>query len=78
MSGLASAWPDIVAGLVHDRDQAAHERVCELRDALAGLPFLSALKHVLIDRGVLTSADVRPPLRHLTQAERATLPALIA
>jgi dihydrodipicolinate synthase/N-acetylneuraminate lyase len=73
VSGLASAWPDVVARLVHDRDPAAHERVCELRDATAGLPFIAALKHVLTDRGVLTSAEVRPPLRPLTEAERATL-----
>jgi dihydrodipicolinate synthase/N-acetylneuraminate lyase len=75
VSGLASAWPDTVARLVHDRDPEAHERVCELRNAVAGFPFLSALKHVLVDRGVLTSPDVRPPLRSLTGAERATLSA---
>ena len=74
VSGLATAWPDVIAKLVHDRDEASHRRVVELRDATRSLPFISALKAVLTDRGVLTSEDVRPPLRRLTQAERATLP----
>jgi dihydrodipicolinate synthase/N-acetylneuraminate lyase len=78
VSGLASAWPDVIAALVHDRDERAHARVQALRDATAGLPFISALKAVLADRGVLTSDDVRPPLRRLTDAERATLAAEIA
>ncbi len=60
VSGLATAWPDVIARLVHDHDEAAHRRVIELRDATASLPFISALKAVLADRGVLTSADVRP------------------
>jgi dihydrodipicolinate synthase/N-acetylneuraminate lyase len=76
VSGLATAWPDVIATLVHGRDDAAHGRVVELRDATAGLPFISALKAVLADRGVLTSPDVRPPLRQLTEAERATLTAV--
>ena len=74
VSGLATAWPDVIANLVHERDEASHRRVIELRDATRSLPFISALKAVLTDRGVLTSEDVRPPLRQLTQAERATLP----
>ncbi|MEP6758132.1 MAG: dihydrodipicolinate synthase family protein [Actinomycetota bacterium] len=69
VSGLASAWPEVVASLVHDRDPAAHARVIALRYALEGIPFLAALKHVLADRGVLTSTDVRPPLRGLTPDE---------
>jgi len=71
VSGLATAWPEVVAALVHDRDPEAHARVTALRDALAGLPFHAALKHVLSDRGVLTSTDVRPPLRALTAEEPA-------
>jgi dihydrodipicolinate synthase/N-acetylneuraminate lyase len=76
VSGLATAWPDLVATLVHDRDPAAHRRVSALRDGLAGTPFQTALKHVLHDRGVLTSTDVRPPLRTLTDDERSRLAAL--
>jgi dihydrodipicolinate synthase/N-acetylneuraminate lyase len=78
VSGLATAWPDVVAGLVHDRDEFAHQRVTVLRDNMAGLPFHGALKAVLSDRGVLTSDDVRPPLRRLTEAERATVASLPA
>ena len=69
VSGLATAWPEVVAALVHDRDPEAHARVIALRDALAGIPFHAALKQVLSDRGVLTSTDVRPPLRGLTADE---------
>lgn len=71
VSGLATAWPDVVAALVHDWDPMAHARVTELRDRLAGIPFHAALKTVLADRGVPVRADVRPPLRGLTDAERA-------
>jgi dihydrodipicolinate synthase/N-acetylneuraminate lyase len=78
VSGLASAWPEVVARLVHNGDKQAHERVLALRDATAGVPFIGALKAVLADRGVLTSDDVRPPLRRLTEAERATLAPSIA
>jgi dihydrodipicolinate synthase/N-acetylneuraminate lyase len=73
VSGLATAWPDVVARLVHDRDASAHERVTVLREAVTGLPFHGLLKAVLSDRGVLTSDDVRPPLRRLTQTERASV-----
>jgi dihydrodipicolinate synthase/N-acetylneuraminate lyase len=76
VSGLASAWPDVIARLVHEKDEEAHARVEALREATTGLPFIGALKAVLADRGVLTSADVRPPLRHLTEAERAALAAV--
>ena len=70
VSGLAAAFPEVTAALVHDRSEAAHEQVCRLRDGLAGIPFHAALKAVLVARGVLGAADVRPPLRGLTQAER--------
>jgi N-acetylneuraminate lyase len=76
VSGLASAWPDVVATLVHHRDTVAHERVRELRGALSGVPFHAALKTVLADRGVLLHADVRPPLRGLTDEEVATVRAV--
>ena len=76
VSGLASAWPDVVASLVHDRAPDAHARVLALRDGLEGIPFLAALKHVLADRGVLTSTDVRPPLRNLTADEQARVASL--
>jgi dihydrodipicolinate synthase/N-acetylneuraminate lyase len=76
VSGLATAFPGLVRTLVHDKDPRAHARVVELRDGLAGIPFLAAMKQVLVDRGVLTSGDVRPPLRGLTDDERARVRAL--
>jgi dihydrodipicolinate synthase/N-acetylneuraminate lyase len=73
VSGLASAWPEVVAALAHERSDEAHARVCGLRDALAELPFHAALKATLARRGVPVNEDVRPPLRGLTDAERATV-----
>ena len=76
VSGLASAWPEVVAALVHDHSPEAHLRVTELRQKLEGIPFHAALKQVLTDRGVLPHADVRPPLRGLTLEERTAVSAL--
>jgi N-acetylneuraminate lyase len=76
VSGLASAWPDTVAALVHDHSPEAHLRVTELRERLQGIPFHAALKQVLVDRGVLRHGDVRPPLRGLTLEERTAVSAL--
>jgi dihydrodipicolinate synthase/N-acetylneuraminate lyase len=77
VSGLASAWPDVVAGLVHDHSPEAHLRVTELRARLEGIPFQAALKQVLGDRGVLEHQDVRPPLRGLTLEERTVVTSLV-
>ena len=76
VSGLASAFPAITAALVHDRSERANEQVRRLRAGLQGIPFHAALKEVLVARDVLTSADVRAPLRGLTDDERATVLAL--
>jgi dihydrodipicolinate synthase/N-acetylneuraminate lyase len=76
VSGLATAWPQVVARLVHDRDPAAHDRVSALRDGLAGIPFHAALKTILVEEGVLFHDDVRAPLRGLTPDERARVLAL--
>jgi dihydrodipicolinate synthase/N-acetylneuraminate lyase len=76
VSGLASAWPEVVAELVHDHSPEAHLRVTELREGLEGIPFHAALKQVLTDRGILLHADVRPPLRGLTLEERTSVTAL--
>jgi dihydrodipicolinate synthase/N-acetylneuraminate lyase len=78
VSGLASAWPEVVARLVHDRDPAAHQRVLALREALAGVPFQAALKMVLAGRGVPIRQDVRAPLRGLTASEAAAVASLAA
>jgi N-acetylneuraminate lyase len=71
VSGLAAAFPEITAALVHDGSERAHDQVCRLRDELAGIPFHAALKEVLVARDVLVIPDVRPPLREVTDAERA-------
>lgn len=70
VSGLATAFPEIVAALVHDRSGAAGEQVVELRRRLGPLPFHAALKEVLGVRGVPVRPDVRAPLRGLTADER--------
>jgi dihydrodipicolinate synthase/N-acetylneuraminate lyase len=76
VSGLATAWPDVVAALVREHSPEAHLRVTELRKRLEGIPFHAALKQVLTDRGVLAHGDVRPPLRALTLEERTAVSAL--
>jgi dihydrodipicolinate synthase/N-acetylneuraminate lyase len=76
VSGLATAWPEVIAELVHDHSPEAHLHVTELREQLEGIPFHSALKQVLTDRGVLSNGDVRPPLRGLTLEERTAVSAL--
>ena len=76
VSGLASAWPRVVASLVNDRSEVADARVTELRSGLQGIPFHAALKEVLVERGVLADPSVRPPLRGLTDEERSRVLAL--
>jgi dihydrodipicolinate synthase/N-acetylneuraminate lyase len=78
VSGLATAFPSVVARLAHERDAGAHDRVVALRAGLAGIPFHAALKEVLVEEGVLLRADVRAPLRGLTEDERARVLALRA
>ena len=73
VSGLAAAFPEITAALVHDTSVDAHDQVCLLRERLSGIPFHAALKEVLAARDVLPTTAVRPPLRQLTDPERATV-----
>jgi dihydrodipicolinate synthase/N-acetylneuraminate lyase len=77
VSGLATAFPETVARLVHDRDAGAHRRVVALRDALAGIPIQAALKAVLAGRNVPVREDVRAPLRGLTDDERSAVGRLV-
>jgi len=70
VSGLASAWPEVVAELVHDRSDAACARVIQLRDGLGGMGLMAVAKHLLAARGVIGHEDVRAPLRRLTDQER--------
>lgn len=70
VSGLATAFPEIVSALVHERSRKASERVTTLRKLLGPLPFHAALKEILVVRGVPMRPDVRAPLRALTGEER--------
>jgi len=70
VSGLATAFPEIVATLVHERDAGAGAKVVSLRKALGSIPFHAALKETLVARGVPIRTDVRAPLRGLTAPER--------
>src|SRR6266571_2197397 len=65
VSGLASAWPEITAELVHQKSETADARVKALRDALHDLSLPAVAKQVLVEKGVLAHADVRSPLRGL-------------
>src|SRR5436190_16002682 len=76
VSGLASAWPEVTAELVHGRSETAHGRAVALRDGLGGLGLPAAAKHLLAARGVIAQADVRAPLRSLTDDERRRVASL--
>ena len=69
VSGLAAAFPELVAGLVRER---AGE-VGETRAMLERFPFQASVKFVLGRRGVPVREDVRAPLRTLTGEERDEL-----
>jgi dihydrodipicolinate synthase/N-acetylneuraminate lyase len=71
VSGLAAAFPELVAGVVRDRSGD----VSAFRSAVERFPFHAALKRVLGKRGVPVREDVRAPLRTLTDPERAELDA---
>jgi dihydrodipicolinate synthase/N-acetylneuraminate lyase len=73
VSGLASAFPDIVGELVRTPNRLTGERVAAVRDRLQALPFQAALKRTLARRGVPLGEDVRAPLRGLTPEERRNL-----
>ena len=69
VSGLAAAFPELVAGLVRDRSGD----VGEVRAMLERFPFQAALKICLGHKGVPIREDVRGPLRTLSPDERAEL-----
>jgi len=71
VSGLATAFPEIVTELVNARSEEAGAKVTTLRERLEPLPFITALKAILGARGIPVSQAVRPPLRALSEAERA-------
>lgn len=71
VSGLAAAFPELVAGLVRDRSGD----VGEVRAMLERFPFQAALKICLSHRGLAIREDVRGPLRTLSAEERSELEA---
>lgn len=77
VSGLASAFPELVAALVRSPDPALGERVAALRAGLQRLPVPAVFKAALALRGVPVREDVRAPLRTLTAPERAEVAAAV-
>ena len=79
VSGMASAFPDVVREALNAGDEAATARLRTLRTAMEESgQFIAAAKHVLGLRGVGVGPDVRPPLRPLQPAEAATLEGTLA
>ncbi len=78
VSGLAAAFPELIAALVHERRRDAHRTVIRIREVLDRLPFHAALKAILAERGLPVRADVRAPLRPLTREERSEAVGLLA
>jgi len=70
VSGLASAFPDVVVEAVRSGDSTS---AGALRATVERFPRHAALKEIVRARGVPMRADVRPPLRGLTDAERDEL-----
>jgi dihydrodipicolinate synthase/N-acetylneuraminate lyase len=71
VSGLAAAFPELVARVVRDHSGD----LGEVRAALDRYPFQTAAKACLAYRGLPVREDVRRPLRRLTPDERAELEA---
>jgi dihydrodipicolinate synthase/N-acetylneuraminate lyase len=69
VSGLATAFPELVAAVVADPSPEGGESLAAVRRALGVAPAIAGLKRVLQRRGVAISAEVRAPLRGLTQDE---------
>lgn len=78
VSGLAAAFPEEVAAVVHEPTAEGAARLGELRAAIERYPRHAALKHLLSRHGIPVREDVRGPLRPLTVAEQAELDALAA
>jgi len=78
VSGLASSFPDAVAPLVRHPSPELGERAAALRAQLQRFPFHAASKTALAFRGVPVGPEVRPPLRGLTDAERAEVDQIAA
>ena len=79
VSGMAAAFPDVVRAALDSPNEAARERLTDLRAAMeASGQFIAAAKHVLGGRDVPVRPDMRAPLRALTEAEITELDAAVA
>src|SRR4051794_14783107 len=74
VSGLASAFPEIVVDAVRTGDSTA---AGDLRSQVERFPRHAALKEIVRARGVPIEPDVRAPLRGLTPAERESVLQLV-
>jgi dihydrodipicolinate synthase/N-acetylneuraminate lyase len=77
VSGLASAFPELVRGALDQPDDGATARLSALRSMLERQPFIAALKHILAVRGVPVRPDMRRPMRPLSTEEQAGLDAAL-
>ena len=77
VSGLASAFPDVVRGALDQPDDAAETRLKALRSMMEAQPFIAAAKHMLARRGVPIRPDMRRPMRPLTTDEASALDAAL-
>jgi dihydrodipicolinate synthase/N-acetylneuraminate lyase len=73
VSGLAAAFPERVAEVVHEPSAEGAQALGELRAGIERFPRHAALKAVVAHRGVPLREDVRRPLRGLSAAEREQL-----
>lgn len=73
VSALGSAFPEQVAAAVREPTEANAAALGEFRAAIERMPRHAALKTVIAARGVPISAEVRRPLRPLTDDERTEL-----
>ena len=73
VSGLAAAFPAEVAAVVHEPSPQGAQKLGALRGGLERFPRHAALKTVAGRKGVPLRADVRAPLRGLTDAEHDEL-----
>ncbi len=73
VSGLASVYPEVVAGLVREPTPERAAEAERLRAELDRFPFHAAAKVVAARRGVPIRPDVRAPLRALTDSELTEL-----
>lgn len=79
VSGMASAFPDVVREALDVADEAAGQRLLSLRTAMeASGQFIAAAKHVLGMRGVPVTHGMRAPMRSLTASEAAHLESSVA